>query len=86
MLFATVFRYENKEKIPEIRPSHREYLAKLHEEGKLHAAGPFTDDSGSLIIYEVETEQEAKELIEADPFHEAGIFASYAIKPWKQVY
>ncbi len=86
MLFATVFRYENKEKIPEIRPSHREYLAKLHGEGKLHAAGPFTDDSGSLIIYEVETEQEAKELIEADPFHEAGIFASYAIKPWKQVY
>jgi uncharacterized protein len=86
MLFATVFRYENKEKIPEIRPAHREYLGKLHAEGKLHTAGPFTDDSGSLIVYDVETEQEAKDLIEADPFHEEGIFASYAIKPWKQVF
>jgi uncharacterized protein len=86
MKFAAVFRYENKEKIPEVRPEHREYLGKLHAEGKLHTAGPFTDDSGSLIVYEVETEQEAKEIIENDPFHEAGIFASYAIKPWKQVF
>ncbi|MEX2425442.1 MAG: YciI family protein [Thermomicrobiaceae bacterium] len=86
MKFATVFRYENKERIQDVRPDHREYLAKLHAEGKLHTAGPFTDDSGSLIVYEVETEQEAKELIENDPFHEAGIFASYAIKPWKQTF
>lgn len=86
MKFATVFRYENKDKIADVRPQHREYLGKLHAEGKLHTAGPFTDDSGSLIVYEVETEQEARDLIEADPFHEAGIFASYAIKPWKQVF
>jgi uncharacterized protein len=86
MKFAAVFRYDNKEKIPEVRPEHREYLGKLHAEGKLHTAGPFTDDSGSLIVYEVETEQEAKEIIENDPFHEAGIFASYAIKPWNQVF
>jgi uncharacterized protein len=86
MKFATVFRYENKEKIADVRPAHREYLGQLHADGKLHTAGPFTDDSGSLIVYEVETEQEARDLIEDDPFNEAGIFASYAIKPWKQVF
>ena len=86
MKFAAVFRYDNKDKIPEVRPKHREYLSKLHEEGKLWTAGPFTDDSGSLIVYEVETEQEPTALIENDPFHDAGIFASYAIKPWKQVF
>jgi uncharacterized protein len=86
MKFATVFRYDNKDKISDIRPAHREYLAKLHSEGKLHTAGPFTDDSGSLIVYEADTEQEVRDLIEADPFHEAEIFASYAIKPWKQVF
>ena len=86
MKFAAVFRYENKDKIPEVRPKHREYLGKLHEEGKIWASGPFTDDSGSLIIYEVETEEEARQLIEEDPFHEAGVFASYAIKPWNRVF
>jgi uncharacterized protein len=86
MKFATVFRYDNKEKIPDIRPKHREYLKSLLAEGKLWASGPFTDDSGALIIYEAESEEEAKRLIEADPFHEAGIFASYAMKPWNQVF
>ncbi len=86
MKFAVVFRYDNKEKISEIRPQHREYLGQLHQEGKIWASGPFTDDSGALIVYEVDTEQEARELIENDPFHEAGVFASYAIKPWQQVF
>jgi uncharacterized protein len=86
MKFVAVFRYDNKGKIPEIRPQHREYLGELHSEGKIWASGPFTDDSGALIVYEVESEQGAKSLIENDPFHEAGIFASYAIKPWNQVF
>jgi uncharacterized protein len=86
MKFAAVFRYDNKDKIDEIRPAHREYLGQLQAEGKLHTAGPFTDDSGALIVYEVDTEQEARDLIESDPFNEAGIFASYAIKPWRQVF
>lgn len=85
MKFATVFRYENKEKIADVRPQHREYLGKLRQDGKIWASGPFTDDSGALIIYEAESEEETKQLIENDPFHEAGIFASYAIKPWNQV-
>jgi uncharacterized protein YciI len=86
MKFAAVFRYANKDKIPEIRPMHREYLGKLHEEGKIWASGPFTDDSGALIVYEVASEEEAKQLIEGDPFHDAGIFASYAMKPWNRVF
>jgi uncharacterized protein len=86
MKYAAVFRYENKGKIPEVRPKHREYLAQLKEAGKLWASGPFTDDSGSLIIYEAESEEEAESLIQNDPFHEAGIFASYSFKPWERVF
>jgi uncharacterized protein len=85
MKFATVFRYDNKEKIPDIRPKHREYLKSLQDQGHLYMSGPFTDDSGALIVYEADTEEEAKRLIENDPFHEAGIFASYAMKPWNRV-
>jgi uncharacterized protein len=60
--FATVFRYDNKDKIPEIRPLHREYLGQLNENGKLWASGPFSDDSGSLIIYEAESEEEGESI------------------------
>lgn len=86
MKFATVITYTNHDRIAEVRPTHRAYLAALKEQGRLFASGPFEDDSGALIIYEAETEQEARGLLEADPFNEAGVFQSYTMKPWRQVF
>ena len=86
MKFATVFEYANVEKIPETRPAHRAYLTELKERGQLVASGPFEDDSGALIIYEAESAEAAERLIRGDPFHEAGVFARWTIKPWKQVF
>lgn len=84
--FATTIRYGNPEKIAEIRPTHREYLAALKEQGTLFASGPFKDDSGALIIYEAETHEEAVALREADPYREAGVFQTYEMKPCRQVF
>lgn len=86
MKVATVIQYGNHERIPEVRPTHREYLGRLKEQGKLWASGPFEDDSGALIIYEVESLDEAEQLVRADPFHEAGVFQSWTMKPWRQVF
>ncbi len=85
MKFAAIFSYANHDKIAEVRPSHREYLTSLKEDGKLWASGPFIDDSGALIIYEVEAEEEARQIIEQDPFNKAGVFASYKLNAWRQV-
>ena len=38
---------------------HRQYLATLKTNGQLAASGPFTDDSGALIIYEAATKEGA---------------------------
>ena len=86
MKFATFIEYANRDAIAEIRPAHREYLGTLREAGKLAGSGPFTDDSGALIIYETDTEEEAVELLENDPFRKAGVFQSYTMKPWNQVF
>ena len=86
MKFATIFEYGNHDQIAGTRPIHREYLGTLREQGKLAASGPFEDDSGALIIYEAETQEEAEALIEGDPFRKAGVFKSYTIKPWRQVF
>jgi uncharacterized protein len=86
MKFATVFVYGNQGQIAEIRPGHREYLGKLKEAGKIVASGPFEDDSGALIIYEADTQAEAEAMIDNDPFRKAGVFQSYTIKPWRQVF
>lgn len=86
MKFAAIIEYlQDKAKIAEIRPVHRQYLASLKERGQLAASGPFTDDSGALIIYEADTREAAEALLQGDPFNKNGIFLKYVLRPWNPV-
>ena len=86
MKFAAIIEYsQDKEKIQTLRPTHRQYLALLRERGQLVASGPFTDDSGALIVYEAASTQEAEKLLQGDPFHQNGIFLKYVLRPWNPV-
>lgn len=68
----------DSEKRLAVRPAHREYIASLAEKGVVLAAGPYADDTGALIIYEVADEASLKEILSADPYtpherrHEVG--------------
>ena len=68
------------------RPAHRVYLTSLLNEGKLFASGPYADGSGALIIYEADTPEAAGALLKADPFHAAGVFLKWSLRPWKIVF
>jgi uncharacterized protein YciI len=86
MKIAAIIEYtQDKAKIQAVRPMHRQYLATLRERGQLAASGPFTDDSGALIIYEVASPDEAETLLRGDPFHQNGIFLGYQLRPWNPV-
>jgi hypothetical protein len=86
MKYAAIIEYvQDKDKIATLRPEHRQYLAKLKANGQLAASGPFTDDSGALIVYEAPTREEAEALLQGDPFHEHGIFVRWQLRPWNTV-
>lgn len=87
MKFAAIIEYtQDKAKIAEVRPTHRQYLTSLLDRGQLAIAGPFTDDSGSLIVYEAASKEEAEALLQADPFNKNGIFVKYVLRPWNPVF
>jgi uncharacterized protein YciI len=87
MKYAAVIEYTpDKAKIEQVRPAHRKYLTGLLQQGKLAAAGPFTDDSGALIVYEADTPEQAEALLKADPFHTGGVFVRWTLRPWKAVF
>lgn len=86
MKFVAVIQYHNHDRMLEVTPAHRQYLAGLKEQGKLLSAGRFKDQTGALIIYEAGSEDELRSLIAADPFSQAGIFNDMSIKEWNQVY
>jgi uncharacterized protein len=84
--FAAIIEYiQDEAAVQAVRPTHREYLRGLKESGRLVTSGPFTDGSGALIVYEAHSAQQAETLIRDDPFHGAGVFASWVLRPWNQV-
>ncbi|HVK09016.1 MAG TPA: YciI family protein [Gemmataceae bacterium] len=84
MKWAAVIEYSTDSATVEAhRPAHRAYLTELLQAGKLACSGPFTDEPGALIVYEAESKEAAEALMRADPFHAAGVFVSWQLRPWK---
>ncbi len=85
-LFAVTLTFtDDAERRQRIRPTHREYLKKLLDEGKLHESGPFVDDSGALLIYDAADLAEVQELLANDPYAPDGIVAGVTINEWNRV-
>jgi len=78
------------------RPAHLERLQKLQQEGRLVLAGPNpaidSNDpgeagfSGSLIVAEFTSLEEAQAWAEIDPYIKAGVYAQVTVKPFKPVF
>jgi uncharacterized protein YciI len=76
------------------RPAHLERLKALQEAGRLLLAGPFpaldsTDPgpagfSGSLIVAEFHTLEEARQWANDDPFVHAGVYLKVDVKPFRK--
>ena len=78
------------------RPRHLERLTALQDEGRLILAGPHPaidcEDpgeagfTGSLVVAEFESLEQAKAWADADPYVEAGVYHNVTIKPFKKVF
>ena len=72
------------------RPTHVDYLNGLNAAGTLKFAGPFLGDDGkplgSLVVVEAADRAAAEALAAADPYADAGLFASVEILPWNWVF
>ncbi|MEC5207366.1 YciI family protein [Vogesella urethralis] len=77
------------------RPAHLERLQALQAEGRLLLAGPFpaidSNDpgsagfTGSLIVAEFASLQQAQAWADADPYVAAGVYATVSVKPFRKV-
>ncbi|MFN0039284.1 MAG: YciI family protein [Burkholderiales bacterium] len=77
------------------RPAHLERTNALVADGRLILAGPFpaidspdpgpAGMSGSLIVGEFESIEEARAWIDADPYVTQGVFARVTVKPFRKV-
>ncbi|MBT2734608.1 YciI family protein [Bacillus sp. ISL-7] len=82
--YAAILHMLDKEKNMKVRPRHIEYLDKLDQEGKIFARGPFSDDSGGLVVYIAESYREALSFAVNDP-HVICKSRRLELKEWKVV-
>ncbi|EJN6826323.1 hypothetical protein BOO29_05925 [Vibrio navarrensis] len=84
------------EKRLSVRPQHLARLQQLQDEGRLLTAGPMpaidsenpgeAGFTGSTVIAEFASLQEAQSWADADPYIEAGVYAHVTVKPFKKVF
>ena len=70
----------------QVRPAHVDYLNSKID--IIRIAGPFLgeaggDPCGSLLIVEVADLAAAQAFADADPYAQAGLFASAEVRPWR---
>ena len=70
---------------PKLRTDHLAHLGGLNDRGKIRLAGPLTDGTGSLILIEADSDAEARDIAERDPYARGGVFERVEIHPFKQV-
>ena len=79
-----------------VRSAHVARLLQLKDEGRLMLAGPYpavdSNDpgpagyTGSLIVAEFSSLADAEVWAHADPYVEAGVYASVNVKPFRKVF
>ena len=97
MLYAIISTdiQDSQAKRAAARPDHLARLTALQEAGRIVLAGPHpTIDSpdvgpagfsGSLVVAEFDSLQDAQDWANTDPYVAAGVYHSVVVKPFKQV-
>jgi hypothetical protein len=98
MLYAIISQDadDSLEKRLAARPDHLARLEALRDAGRLVLAGPHpaidSNDpgpagfSGSLVVAEFASLDEARAWADADPYVTAGVYAQVTVKPFKKVF
>jgi uncharacterized protein YciI len=76
----------DKGKVDASRVEHVAYADTLREHDRLVMGGPLLDDDGRargvLLVYEVQSKQQAETLVQSDPFVQQDAIASYHLSEW----
>ncbi len=84
-MFVVELRFTEHQDRLSARPAHRERLQELHAAGTLMAAGPWRDDSGALLLFDVGSHEELRDLMADDPYYSTPGVTVLSIRDWAPV-
>ncbi|WP_115727354.1 YciI family protein [Actinomyces culturomici] len=85
-LYVIEYAYDHslESLIQDFRPAHRQFLRRLHSEGRLIASGFLRDgqSNDALIILTASSAHRVEEILADDPFEVNGFILSKRIREW----
>ncbi len=97
MLYAVIAEdaADSQQRRKQARPAHLKRMEELVDAGRVIVAGPFpaidspdpgpAGVSGSLIVAEFDSLEDARAWIDDDPYVTTGVFAKVTVKPFTMV-
>jgi uncharacterized protein YciI len=83
-LYVSYVKYaSDSARVERVRAAHQSYAQAIKANGGLVMAGPFAGDSGALFIYRARSKDEARALVQKDPYHAERVVESYALSEWR---
>jgi uncharacterized protein len=83
-MFAVELVFADDDRRLAARPAHREYLAGLKADGRLVMAGPWTDDSGALLLFDTDRAG-VDEILATDPYYVTPGVTVAAVHEWRPI-
>jgi uncharacterized protein YciI len=84
-MYAVQLRFSDDPARLDGRPAHRERLAAHQTAGRLLAAGPFSDESGALLVFLVADREAVDEIIAGDPYYTGPGVTVASVQEWNPV-
>ncbi|MGH8791940.1 MAG: YciI family protein [Stackebrandtia sp.] len=84
-MFVVELAFDSNPARLELRPAHREKLKVLRDKGIVRMAGPFADESGALLIFDVPDEKTLEQVMDDDPYYRAPGVRIVRCKEWTAI-
>lgn len=85
VMYAVQLAFSDDDTRLALRPQHRERLAHLAAEGHLLAAGPWSDESGALLVFTVDSRADLDAILAGDPYYTVAGVSIASVHEWNPV-
>jgi uncharacterized protein len=84
-MYAVELAFSDDPSRLEQRPAHRERLAAHVAAGRLLAAGPWSDDTGALLVFLVDSRDALDTILADDPYYATPGVTVASVREWNPV-
>jgi uncharacterized protein YciI len=84
-MYVVELDFDDDPRRSEARPAHRERLQALSSQGILVLAGPWADDAGAMLVFDLPSDAALREVMEQDPYYGTPGVTVRRIREWKPI-